>query len=298
VLALAGWAFRRKQSRVRIWAHVVLGAAILCLPSLFPCSETGIKAALLLCCVLPVKLWDAHLHADRWERATFGEWLRFILNPVALVNHRHVALVSPPWQTNVRDLARGILEVAAGAVLFRWADLVALGERSFWLEHAVKLVASYLLIWDGGCVTFTATWRLLGGRCVDFSIHPVVARTPAEFWRRYNRWFGQFLYEDVFKPLGGLRRPARGIVGVFALMGVVHEYQAWQMTGHITGYLLAYFALHAVVVAATFRLRPRRAQAVVGIAGTISFHLLTTVLCLTVFHDIVGSWYSHGSVLP
>jgi len=295
---LAAWAFRRKRNRVRLWIYVGLGAAILYLPSLFPCAETGLKAALLLCCALPVKLWDAHLNAARWERATFGEWLRFILNPVALVHHRHVALVSPPWRTNARNLVRGILEVAAGAALFRWADSVALGERSFWLEHGVKLVASYLFLWDGGCVTFTATWRLLGGRCVEFSVHPIAARTPAEFWRRYNRWFGQFLYEDVFKPLGGIHRPARGIVCVFALMGVVHEYQAWQMTGRVTGYLLAYFALHAAVVAATFHLRPKRVQAAMGIAGMIVFHLFTSVLFLTVFHEIVGSWYSHGSVLP
>ena len=276
----------------------VLGVAILLLPVPFPSTDVNIKTALLLCLVFSLKLWDAWVSPGRWAESSLKEWLVFLANPLALVHRRHAELRPPKLTRNLKNLVRGAIEVCAGAALFRWADAQDLGARSFWLEHVVRLAAGYLFLFDGGCVTLVAVWRLLGLRCVDFSVHPILARTPAEFWRRYNRWMGQFLFEDVFRPLGGIRRPLVGIGVVFAFMGVFHEYLAWLLTGRVTGYLLAYFAIHAAAVAATHRLRPKGAAAVLGIAGTLLFQVLTSVLFFADFHRIGGEWYSHGSILP
>src|SRR5258708_7726703 len=45
-----------------------------------------------------------------------------------------------------------------------------------------------------------AVWRLLGGTARDPMNNPFASRTPADFWRRYNRPAQQFLYEDPFRP--------------------------------------------------------------------------------------------------
>jgi hypothetical protein len=39
-----------------------------------------------------------------------------------------------------------------------------------------------------------------GGSARDYMDRPFLARTPAEFWRRYNRNVQQFFLHDVFNP--------------------------------------------------------------------------------------------------
>jgi hypothetical protein len=68
-----------------------------------------------------------------------------------------------------------------------------------------------------------ALWWLSGGVARDYMDNPFVARTPADFWRRYNRPMQQFFWEDIFKPVGGLRAPVRATLWVFAVSAVIHE---------------------------------------------------------------------------
>ena len=269
----------------------MLALVIFMLPVHFPGTDTGIKAALLLCCVFPLKLWDAHVDRDRWRNGRLLDWLAFLANPVALVYRRHIALAKPTLAQNLGGLARGLAEVAVGVTLFRCLDQHASGLFPFWFDHGLRLVASYLFIWDGGCILFTATWRLLGFRCMDFSVHPILARTPAEFWRRYNRWMGQFLYEDFFRPIGGHRHPVVGIFCCFLATGALHEFLAWVLTGRVTWHLPSFFLLHAIATAATFRFRPVGVAAVLGLAGTLAFNGFTSVLFFIRFDEIVGGWY-------
>ena len=63
---------------------------------------------------------------------------------------------------------------------------------------------------------------------------PLAARTPADFRRRYNRDAGQFFYENVFKPIGGLHAPAREIILSFLLNGLYHEYLFRVVIGRVT----------------------------------------------------------------
>jgi len=291
LLAVLGWFLRRAGDMLSLAGAVALGLAIFLLPVYFPGTDVGIKAALLLCCVFPLKLWDAYVDKDRWRDGRFQDWLAFLANPVALAYRRHLAFKRPTFLQNLKGFARGLAEVAAGVALFRCLNRHAWGSFPFWLDHGLRLLASYLFIWDGGCVLFAATWRLLGFRCVEFSVHPILARTPADFWRRYNRWLGQFLYEDIFKQVGGLRHPAAAIFCCFLVTGILHEYLAWVLTGRVTWHLPLFFLLHAAATAVTFRLRPTGLAAAIGLAATLAFHYFTSVLFFIRFSEIVGGWY-------
>lgn len=290
-LAGLGWSLRRLGDAPARWATVALGLTIFLLPVHFPGEDVRIKAALLLCSVFPLKLWDACVDRDRWRDGQFRDWLVFLANPVAVVCRRHVALRRPTLLANSAGLGRGLAEVATGLVLLRWLNGRPAGSFPFWLDHGLRLFASYLFIWDGGCVLFVAAWRMLGFRCVEFSVHPVLARTPAEFWRRYNRWLGQFFYEDLFRRVGGLRHPAAAVICCFLATGALHEYLAWVLTGRVTWHLPLFFLLHGLSTAVTFRLRPTGPAAVAGLAATLVFHYFASVLFFIRFGEAVGGWY-------
>src|SRR5205814_5109927 len=81
-----------------------------------------------------------------------------------------------------------------------WSDL------PFVLEHVTKVVVWFLFLMPTTAAG-VAAWRLVGGRGRDLMCHPYAARTPADFWRRYNRPVTHFLEEDAFRPAGGRRAP-------------------------------------------------------------------------------------------
>ena len=185
----------------------------------------------------------------------------------------------------------------AGALLLVWSLHADLQTVSFWLDHAVKAAAIYLLVLDGGFVLLTGLCRLMGSNVIDFARHPVLARTPADFWRRYNREAGQFLYADVYHPLGGVHRPIAGILAVFAVNGALHEYLAVVMTGAVAGYQTAFFLLQGAAVALTWRWRPRGVLALCSWACTLAFMLVTSVLFFESADQFID-WYSRGGLLP
>ena len=86
---------------------------------------------------------------------------------------------------------------------------------------------------------------------------PYLARTPADFWRRYNRNMQQVFLEDVLKPLGDRLGRSGKIMIVFSLSATLHEYVFGIATGRVQGYQTAFFLLQGIAVAGTTRVRPR-----------------------------------------
>jgi len=170
----------------------------------------------------------------------------------------------------------------------------------FLLEHGAKLVALYVPLLSG-LAAGAAGWRLLGGSAQDTMDRPYLARTPAEFWRRYNRNMQDFFLEDVFKPLGRrLGRPAR-IMIVFSLSAMLHEYVFGIATGRVQGYQTAYFLLQGIAVAGTTRVRPRGWRAITWAVGTALFVLLSSTLFFASIQGVVpfysrpfGGWSWEG----
>ena len=108
-----------------------------------------------------------------------------------------------------------------------------------------------------GLTALAALWRLSGGSARDYMDRPFSARTPAEFWRRYNRNMQQFFWQDIFKASGGFRAPIRTTLLVFALSALMHELIFSVAIGRVQGYQTAFFAVQGVAAALTARIKVR-----------------------------------------
>jgi hypothetical protein len=234
-----------------------------------------------------VKLYDLHFDSRRGSRPSMVPFASFLGNPFSLVRRRLADEARPALR-----LGRGVLGVSAGiAVLISLFRLDWEG-YPFLLEHTSKVAAFYVAV-ISGLDAAAALWRLAGGVARDYMDNPFVARTPADFWRRYNRPMHQFFWEDVFKPVGGLRAPVRATLLVFAVSAVMHEYIFGMAIGRVQGYQTACFLLQGVAVAATARVKARGWRAVPWTAGTLGFNFVSSVLFFASVDGLV-SFYSRG----
>jgi hypothetical protein len=288
---------RAGRGALTTWVAIAL---LLALPWCAP-RAVGPRAVVTMSCValFVPKLVDALVDPAHWHGRPWREWVAYLPGPCVLVHRgREMLPVAPPTRSPAKLLARAIVQIAIGLALLAWAIRAHPGRASFWLDHAVILLAAYLFGFDGMFLLLEGVMRAGGSRIIDQTRDPILAATPADFWRRYNREAGRFFCEDVFKPIGGLRYPRRAIVVTFLVNGALHEYLAWNLVGSIQGYQFLFFALHGGATALTFPLRPRGALArVVGTASTMLFLLVTSVLFFASVRQLLP-WYSRGPVLP
>mgnify|MGYP002391522336 CR=1 FL=1 len=120
--------------------------------------------------------------------------------------------------------------------------------------------------------------RLLGSPALELMIAPILSRTPADFWRRYNRPVNQFLHEHVFLRAGGLSRHGPAILLAFFVSGLIHEYVFLAPIGRVCGYQMAFFLLQGAAVAATARFRPQAGLAALSALATAAFMLASASL--------------------
>lgn len=156
----------------------------------------------------------------------------------------------------------------------------------FLVEHALKVAAPALTLipLTNGLASL---WRLAGGRALNPMGNLATARTPAEFWRRWNRPAQRFFEYYTFRRMVGLRHPTLGILTAFTISGLGHEYLFSITIGKVQGWQTLYFILNGLAVAATYRLRPRGLLAILCIAATIAFNLLTSVIFCQSLNEIV-----------
>lgn len=242
-LTLSAWPARRWSGSRRAAALVALAGSLLALPLLVPREAIFLRIAAMLGLSAPFvpKLLDLGVAAERWRTLPFRRWAAFVFNPLVLVERVHAQRAPMPRRPAALLLARAALEMTAGWALLAWAFRARL--EPFWLDHATKLAAGYLAVLDGGFVLLTAIGRLAGSPVMDLSRDPLLAVTPADFWRRYNCAAGRLLHDDVFVPAGGRRSPALGVLLVFAANGLLHEALSVVLTGRLLGYQLAFFGV-------------------------------------------------------
>lgn len=294
--AAAAWAARGLETGPRRVVLILLGAVGFVVPFFSPESPAWLKYVVVLQCpLLGFRLLDLHIGIEDWRTRSLGEWLAYLLNPAVVVYRLHKRQRPKPRDAAALLLARGLIEIAAGIVVLRWAfgrEWGAAGAwwDSFWVEHAVKLAGLYLCVFDGGFVTLTNLCRVLGSPVADGARNPILAVTPADFWRRYNMEAGRLLHANFFVPLGGRSRPLTAMVIVFLINGAYHEYLATLMIGRVLGYQVLVFAIFGVAAAATWRWRPRGLVAVASWAGTLVFMAAVSVLFF-LSADAFMEWY-------
>jgi MBOAT, membrane-bound O-acyltransferase family len=242
--------------------------------------------ASVLAVALAAKLFDLHVGASLGDRPSFWDVFTYLINLVSCVRRKLADEPRPGFLANLRRLVLMTLASVPGGLLFAACYWVDWRPIPFAVEHSAKVFAFFLALVPGGAAG-AAIWRLLGGWTREPMNNPFASTTPADFWRWYNRPAQQFFLEDVFKPLGGMRRPVLGTIATFAVSGLVHEYLMDITVWRIQGYQTAFFLIQGVVVVLTARLDPKGWWRGVGIAATLAFMLATGTLFFASIDEVL-----------
>ncbi len=274
---------------------LILSATLILLLPILLRPEMPFLRFLEACSALLVvfKMHDLHCSARYGSPPSWLDFFLFLLHPFTLVQRKLSEEPRPSTGQNISCLVRGMILSAVGFFAFRESMRSDLGVISFVVEYVAKTTSFYVLVY-GIHEVVLALWRLPGWRGRAILTNIFTAPTPAEFWRRYNRWVGQAFYENVFKPMGGWKSPARATLVVFVITAVMHEYVFTVATGRLQGYQLSFFMLQGVAVLLTQRWKPKGWMAVLGVIGTLIFNLSSGTLFFASWCQILP-WYSEAA---
>jgi D-alanyl-lipoteichoic acid acyltransferase DltB (MBOAT superfamily) len=208
---------------------------------------------------------------------TFHEYLWFLVPfpslAVVYPNHkRRLAKPDNPWPQLIR-LILGVAGVTAGFALTSAARHASLLQSHFVLDHCCKIVLFLVTIESLSRVLFAL------GRLAGFATTPVIensfmARSPAEFWRRYNRRVHDWMFLNIFLPAGGRSAPTRGVIAVFVFSAALHEAAFAIATSRVEGLQASFFLLQipGVLASGTLERFSRR-----GVVGRVVAHAFTII---------------------
>jgi hypothetical protein len=241
---------------------------------------------------LLVKLYDLHVSANRSLRPDFRTFLAFLPNWFSTVWRRLGQENQPTMRENFARLAQSTWRLAIGVAVVIWLFRIDWTAVPFALEHCAKALACFITLIPATALG-AALWRIAGGRARDFMDAPLLAATPADFWRRYNRPAQQFFYEDIFKQAGAYKAPMLAAFATFAVSAIAHEYVYAVALGRIQGYQTAFFLLQGLAVIATVRWQPSGGATLPWIAATWIFNLATSLFIFASINGVVP-FYSRG----
>jgi D-alanyl-lipoteichoic acid acyltransferase DltB (MBOAT superfamily) len=162
----------------------------------------------------------------------------------------------------------------------------ALGDPTFPLLWSGVFAFAIQIYADFSAYTDIArgTSRWLGFELTENFDHPYLARTPADFWRRWNISLSSWFRDYVYIPLGGSKageaKWARNVMVTFLLSGLWHgaswNYVLW---GAYHGVLLVLTRAHRILKPAAPAARGRKplAAALITIAQIGGMFALTLI---------------------
>jgi hypothetical protein len=284
IAVLAGVIFRRLPERTsgRL-AWLLLPAILICVVSV-PADRIGFRAlAAFLVNEVALKVVDAF---RRPAPMSFRDYMWFLIPIPAMAvvfpNHKRRLAIADPPQPHLIRISVGTMIFALIVVLLHALNRLPILQSSFVFDHLVKF-ALFIPAIEAVSQALYGLERLAG-----FDVKPVIrsaflARTPAEFWRRYNNRVHDWLERHVFVPTGGRRRPVRGVAIVFTFSGLLHEAMFGLATSRWDGSQLLFFLIQIPAVLASPRLeRFGRRHSAVGRSlvrlATIAFFAATSAL--------------------
>ena len=276
-LRLGRWTSASSVEPGRMVAWLVCSGVIVLSPCWVPADARALR---FVDCVVAVtllwKVYDAYREPALAMGRGVGGWVAYLPNWFWFVLRR---------VPRARSARRDWLRVAVDAPLMVAAVALCVGLlRLNWsgvpfaLEHTAKVLAFAAATMLVGRTSARASTGDGSARRRTRSTILSTARTPADFWRRWNRPFRDFFDEYVFRPAGGVRRPVFATLMVFAVSGLVHEYVFGVATGRVQGWQMLFFMVQGCAVAATLRVRPTGRAAALWWAGTLAFNLVTALL--------------------
>lgn len=186
---------------------------------------------------------------------------------------------------HVLRVVLGTAGLVAGLGLLRVYEAIPVLRSNFALDHLAMLVAFVLAI--------ESISRVLLGleHLAGFDTRPIIrdaflSRTVAEFWTRYNTRVHDWFFRNIFRTIGGRRRPVRAVWLVFLISGLFHELMFGIATSVFDGTQLAFFLLQAPATLASgwlYRLARR------SLAGKIAAHAFTLL-----FLAVTSVLFFHG----
>jgi len=285
------WLERRRRAVV-FW---VFAAAVLVLPLIIlPKARLLRLLAAVMAVMTGLRLYDRHRSAEDGFRPAWWVYGVSIGSPFAIVLRRVLKERTPPKRSDALAAALGLTTGAAAIGLMIEIFRIDWVAHSFVAEHCCKAAGLFLVVQfllNG----LAAASRLLGIPATNFAGPFFLARTPAEFWRFYNRPVGQFLSDYVFMPLGGARHAVLATLATFAFSGVMHDYLFDVPARRVLGTQMAFFLIQGLAVMATLRLRPRGRAAPLAILLTLAFNLLAARLFLASMNAVVPFYVTRFS---
>ena len=278
--------------------------ALIASPLLVPAEMLFVRIAVIcLAWTFAAKIWDcwgpgaSTKAADGGRRPSLAQYLGFFAHPLVMTIEESRWL--PPDAPRARELGRLAASAAAfafGAAALRWMLVTRFGSSSFVLDHTAKVVVLAVMIESGSQLACAAA-RLAGLDVRPIVDWAVLARSPAEFWHRYNRMVGGWLHKHVFVPAGGRRRYVRAMTLTFFCSGLGHECLFALLSGRATGYAFAFFMVQVPAVALSAALhrrlrRPGPGLRLLGWLATIAFVLVSSVLFFAAFCQIAPGFYA------
>jgi hypothetical protein len=149
--------------------------------------------------------------------------------------------------SDVLRVVLGSIGVTLGFVLVFAAQHNYRLQASFALDHVTKLFIFVLTV-ESLAQAVCGLERLAGFNTRPLIDRGFLARTPAQFWRRYNTRVQPWLYWNVFLPSGGRRAPLRGVWATFLISALLHEFAFAIATSRVTGYQFTFFLIQAPAV--------------------------------------------------
>jgi hypothetical protein len=204
-------------------------------------------------------------------------------------------LVRVPSRADARAVATGL--VWLGLALVGYSFLRArppAAPVAFWAARwGCALVVVYAGVSAGYSFAHTG-YALLGFETGALHISPALARSVQELWgERWARPISIWLLETFFRPCARRRRPQTGAVLAFAVSAAFHAYAIWVALGLVrgltmTGSMLAYFLVQALVIALERSVGVKRWPPWAGHAWTVSWMLATAPLFLEPSVRVLG----------
>ena len=268
----------RFRGRAGAVLSTVAALGVLFAPLLIPPGHIQTRAlAAVLCGDLFFKMIDyARQGRQMGSAGRMGDYVRFLVPfPVFLVvfGERDRPLASPISSRFevVRITAASALAATCFCAVLSGFTTV---RSSFALDHGVK-VAVFAVTIESLSQALYGLERLGGYDTKPLMRFILLARTPSDFWRRYNTRVHLWLELNVFHPCGGRRRPVRGILATFFVSGLFHELAFGIATSRFDGTQFTFFMIQgpAVLVSPSLERFARRT----GVAGSIVVRGLTVL---------------------
>lgn len=293
IVAGAVWALLIGGAKCNLTGTWLAIIAISACPALIPPEHIAARAISCLLCIDPlfrVVDYARQLRRRTFTTVTWRGYCTFLIPfPFLLTVYGQKQYVRQTLRLSGADLLR-LMACLAAVVMIPFACLqshhVAVLRESFLIDHLITMIL-FIIFVESATQVQVAVERLCGFDAVPLTNHAYLARTPTEFWVRYNQRVRLWLYFNVFLPCGGRTAPRTGVIAVFLVSATIHEFSFALATSRLDGYQFAFFMLQAPAVILSPQLERLAHQ---GITGRFTAHGLTWL-----WFAITSSLFFHGA---